>query len=109
MGSITSSSTSRRWSVALRADAVFRPTGIEHVLINVADPEASARFYEKVFGSISTRTNGRIWFRVGRSRVGVVKTPDGQRAGVNHFCVSAEPFNPDAVVAHLAALGRPLR
>lgn len=92
-------------AVTLREEPVFRPAGIEHVLLNVPDPEASARFYEKVFGPIATRTNGRIWFRVGRSRIGVIKTPDGQRPGVNHFCISAEPFNYDAVVSRIAALG----
>ncbi len=92
-------------TVALAAEAVFRPTGIEHVLLNVADPEASARFYEKVLGPVSLRNNNRIWFRVGRSRIGLLKTPEGQRPGVNHFCVSAEPFNYDAVVARLTALG----
>ena len=91
--------------VVLERDAVFRPTGIEHVLLNVADPEASVRFYEKVFGPVSRRNNNRVWFRVGRSRIGVLKTPEGQRPGVNHFCVSAEPFDYDAVVARLAALG----
>src|SRR4051812_17024195 len=37
-------------TVVLPEQSVFRPTGIEHVLLNVADPETSARFYEKVFG-----------------------------------------------------------
>jgi catechol 2,3-dioxygenase-like lactoylglutathione lyase family enzyme len=92
-------------AVALQEEAVFRPTGIEHVLLNVADPEASVRFYEKVFGPVSRRTNNRVWFQAGRSRIGLLKTPEGQRPGVNHFCVSADPFNYDAVVARLAALG----
>jgi catechol 2,3-dioxygenase-like lactoylglutathione lyase family enzyme len=92
-------------AVVLKQDALFRPAGIEHVLLNVADPEASARFYGKVFGPVSARRNNRIWFQVGRSRVGLLKTPDGQRSGVNHFCVSAAPFNYDTVVARLAALG----
>jgi catechol 2,3-dioxygenase-like lactoylglutathione lyase family enzyme len=92
-------------AVVLQREAVFRPTGIEHVLLNVADPETSARFYEKVFGPVSLRNNNRVWFRVGRSRIGLLKTPEGQRPGVNHFCVSAEPFDYDAVVARLAALG----
>jgi len=92
-------------AVVIKEDAVFRPTGIEHVLLNVADPEASAQFYERVFGPVSMRRNSRIWFQVGHSRIGLLKTPDGQRPGVNHFCVSAEPFNYDAVVARLAALG----
>ena len=92
-------------AVVLPDNALFRPTGIEHVLLNVADPDASARFYEKVFGPVAVRNNNRVWFRVGRSRIGLLKTPEGQRPGVNHFCVSAEPFNYDAVVARLAALG----
>ena len=91
--------------IVLQEDAVFRPVGIDHVLLNVADPEASARFYENVFGPVSRRNNDRIWFQLGRSRIGLLKTPDGQRPGVNHFCVSAQPFNYDAAVARLAALG----
>jgi catechol 2,3-dioxygenase-like lactoylglutathione lyase family enzyme len=92
-------------AIALKEDAVFRPTGIEHVLLNVADPETSAGFYEKVFGPVSVRRNDRLWFQVGRSRIGLLRTPDGQRPGVNHFCVSADAFHYDAVVTRLAALG----
>jgi len=92
-------------TITLQEDPVFRPTGIEHVLLNVADPEASAGFYEKVFGAVSVRNNNRIWFRVGRSRIGLLKTPEGQRPGVNHFCVSADPFDYDAVVARLTTRG----
>ena len=91
--------------IVLQGDAVFRPVGIEHVLLNVADPEASVRFYEKVFGPVSGRNNDRIWFQLGRSRIGLLRTPDGQRPGVNHFCVSARPFDYDAAISRLAALG----
>lgn len=91
--------------VALAGAPVFRPTGIEHVLINVADPEASVRFYEKVFGPVALRADKRIWFRVGRSRIGLIETPSGQRPGVRHFSVAAEPFNYDTAVARLSALG----
>jgi catechol 2,3-dioxygenase-like lactoylglutathione lyase family enzyme len=92
-------------AVVLEEAPVFRPTGIEHVLLNVADLEASVRFYEKVFGAVSRRDNNRVWFQLGRSRIGLSKTPEGQRPGVHHFCVSVEPFKYDAVVARLAARG----
>jgi catechol 2,3-dioxygenase-like lactoylglutathione lyase family enzyme len=92
-------------AVVLRDEPVFRPTGIEHVLLNVADPDTSARFYEKVLGPVSSRENNRVWFRVGRSRIGLLKTADGQRPGVHHFCVSAAPFDYGAAVGRLAALG----
>jgi catechol 2,3-dioxygenase-like lactoylglutathione lyase family enzyme len=92
-------------AVILRDEPVFRPVAIEHVLFNVADPEASARFYEKMLGPVSRRANGRIWFQIGRSRLGLLETPAGQKAGVNHFCVSAAPFDYDAAVARLTAIG----
>ena len=92
-------------AVALHEEPVFRPTGIEHVLLNVADPEAAVGFYEKGFGAVSLRNNNRIWFRVGRSRIGLLETPDGQRPGMSRLGVSAEPFNYDAVVARLVAQG----
>jgi catechol 2,3-dioxygenase-like lactoylglutathione lyase family enzyme len=91
--------------VTLKDEPVFRPTGIEHVLLHVTDPERSAAFYEKIFGPVSARNNNRIWFQVGRSRVGLLKTPAGQKAGVNHYCVSAEAFHYDAVVGRLQAMG----
>ena len=92
-------------SVTLRAEPVFRPTGIDHVLLNVSDPERSAAFYEKIFGPVSLRNNNRIWFQLGPSRVGLLKTPEGQKAGVNHYCVSAAAFDYDAVVQKLQAMG----
>jgi len=92
-------------AIVLREESVFRPTGIEHVLLNVTDPEASARFYEKVFGPASQRSNNRIWFRVGRSRIGLLKTTPGQPPGVNRFSVSAELFNYDRAIARLRTLG----
>lgn len=72
---------------------IFRPTGIDHILLNVSNPEQSATFFEKIFGPVTQRNNNRIWFQVGKSRVGLLKTPDGQRPGVNHYCVAAEAFD----------------
>jgi catechol 2,3-dioxygenase-like lactoylglutathione lyase family enzyme len=91
--------------VALQEEPMFRPIGIEHVLLNVADPEASAKFYEKVFGAVSLRDNTAMWFRVGRSRIGLRTTSDGQRSGMHHCLVSAAPFNYGAAVARLEARG----
>jgi hypothetical protein len=42
-------------TVVVRDEPVFRPAGIEHVLLNAADPEASARFYEKIFGPVAAQ------------------------------------------------------
>jgi catechol 2,3-dioxygenase-like lactoylglutathione lyase family enzyme len=92
-------------SVAAGAGPIFRPTGLDHILLNVADPEKSAAFYAKIFGPVTQRNNNRIWFQAGKSRVGLLQTPGGQRPGVNHYCVSAEAFDYDAVVKKLEQAG----
>jgi catechol 2,3-dioxygenase-like lactoylglutathione lyase family enzyme len=85
--------------------AIFHPLGLDHVLLNVPDPEKSATFYEKVLGPVAQRNNNRIWFQVGRSRVGLLKTPDGQRVGVNHFCVLSTVFDYANAVKKLEQAG----
>jgi catechol 2,3-dioxygenase-like lactoylglutathione lyase family enzyme len=90
-------------------EPIFQPAGIDHILINVSDPEKSAAFYEKILGPVSQRATDRIWFQVGTSRFGLTKTPAGQRAGVNHFCVSAAAFNYDASLKKLAEAGAKLQ
>ena len=85
--------------------AIFHPLGLDHVLLNVPDPEKSAAFYEKILGPVAQRNNSRIWFQVGTSRIGLLKTPDGQRAGVNHFCVLATVFDYDAAVKMVEQAG----
>jgi catechol 2,3-dioxygenase-like lactoylglutathione lyase family enzyme len=81
---------------------IFQPTGLDHILLNVSDPEKSAAFYEKIFGPVSQRNNNRIWFQVGKSRVGLLQTPSGQKPGVNHFCVAAAPFDYSTATKKLA-------
>lgn len=84
------------------AEPVFRPTGLDHILLNVSDPEKSTAFYEKIFGSVTQRNNNRIWFQAGRSRIGLLQAPSGQRPGVNHFCVSAAAFDYTTAMKKLA-------
>lgn len=87
------------------SEPIFDATGIDHILLNVSDPEKSAEFYAKIFGPVTQRNNNRIWFQAGKSRVGLLKTPEGGRAGVNHYCVSAAAFDYGAAVKKLEAAG----
>jgi catechol 2,3-dioxygenase-like lactoylglutathione lyase family enzyme len=80
---------------------IFQPTGLDHILLNVSDPERSAAFYQKIFGPISQRNNNRIWFQAGRSRIGLLQSTASQKPGVNHFCVSAAPFDYAAAIKKL--------
>jgi catechol 2,3-dioxygenase-like lactoylglutathione lyase family enzyme len=91
-------------SIAVDAP-IFRPTGIDHILLNVSNAEQSAAFFEKIFGPVAQRNNNRIWFQAGKSRVGLLQTPAGQRPGVNHYCVAAEPFDSNDATKKLAQAG----
>ena len=85
--------------------ALFQAAGLDHILLNVSDPEKSAAFYEKIFGPVTQRNNNRIWFQAGKSRIGLLQTPAGQRSGVNHFCVSAAAFDYASVTKKLEQAG----
>jgi len=97
--------TASRESVPLQAEPIFKPTGLDHILLNVTDQKKAAEFYAKIFGPGTSGANDRIWFQAGSARVGLLQTPAGQRAGVNHFCISAAAFNFDAVTKKLQAAG----
>lgn len=95
-------------SMALGGEPVFQPLGFDHILINVADPEKSAAFYEKIFGPVARRNNNRTWFQAGKTQIGLLQTPGGQRAGVNHYCVSAAPFDYASATKKLELAGASL-
>jgi len=97
--------TALRETVGLNEAPIFQATGLDHILLNVSDPEKSAGFYEKIFGPVTQRNNNRIWFQTGRSRIGLLQTPSGQKAGVNHFCVAAAAFEYAAVTKKLEQAG----
>jgi catechol 2,3-dioxygenase-like lactoylglutathione lyase family enzyme len=90
-------------------EPIFHPTGFDHILINVSDPAKSAAFYEKIFGPVARRNNNRTWFQAGKTQIGLLETPSGQGAGVNHFCVAAAPFDyADAIKKLELAGARPV-
>jgi catechol 2,3-dioxygenase-like lactoylglutathione lyase family enzyme len=91
--------------ISIGGETIFRPTGIDHILLNVTDPEKSALFYEKILGRVTQRNNNRIWFQAGTGRIGLLKTPDGEKAGVNHYCVAVEKFDYDTAVKKLQQAG----
>ena len=92
-------------TISIGGEPVFRPTGIDHILLNVTDPEKSTAFYEKILGPVTQRNNNRIWFQAGTGRIGLLQTPAGEKAGVNHYCISVEKFDYDAALQKLQAAG----
>jgi glyoxylase I family protein len=72
---------------------VFRPLGLDHILLRVSDMEKSAAFYQKVFGVAPQRTASppRMWFQIGSGRLGL--SPLGAGPGVDHFCIAVAAFD----------------
>lgn len=91
--------------IAMAEEPIFRATGLDHVVLNVTEPEKSVTFYQKFLGPPAQRNNNRIWFRAGTSRIGLQQRPAGQRLGVQYFCVTATAFNAEAATRRLQQMG----
>jgi len=92
---------------------------IDHVVLRVRDMDAMRRFYCDVLGAthVAYRPEfGMSHLKVGRSMIDLV-TVDGKlgKAGgaapgregrnLDHLCLRVEPFDQDAIVAHLKRHG----
>jgi glyoxylase I family protein len=93
--------------------------GIDHVVLRVSDVERSLAFYCDVLGCREERRSdalGLIQLRAGRNLIDLVDvdSPLGRAGGeppgntgrnVDHVALRIEPFDPDALAAHLEAHG----
>ena len=76
-------------------EPLLRPTGIDHILVNVSNMEKSTAFYEKIMGPIINPASRprRTWFSGGGgNRVGLALVGPGQKPGIDHYCLIA-PFD----------------
>jgi len=76
-------------------EPLIRPTGIDHILVNVSNVEKSAAFYEKIMGPVINPASRprRTWFSGGGgNRVGLALIGPGQKPGIDHYCLTA-PFD----------------
>jgi catechol 2,3-dioxygenase-like lactoylglutathione lyase family enzyme len=83
------------------------PTGVDHVLLHVADLEKGAQFYRILYGKEAMREKNpeRIWFQIGDTRLGLERVASGQKPRIEHFAVKVAAFERDTVVAGLRKLG----
>jgi catechol 2,3-dioxygenase-like lactoylglutathione lyase family enzyme len=89
--------------------SLFRPVGLNHVTLQVANLERSMRFYESLFGPSFTADPQRAQttaIRLGMGLLGLI-TNSVNPAGVDHFCVSVEGYEPNAVSEKLKQNGIP--
>jgi glyoxylase I family protein len=92
---------------------------IDHVVLRVSDAGAMVDFYCNVLGcSVERRQDGigLIQLRAGQSLIDLVSVdgklgrmggaaPGVEGRNMDHLCLRAEPFDRDAIVAHLQAHG----
>lgn len=92
---------------------------LDHVVLRVADLRAMKHFYVDVLGCTVEREReelGLYQLRAGSALIDLVPVdgPLGQKGGaapgaegrnMDHFCLAVEPFDADAIIAHLRAHG----
>ena len=92
---------------------------MDHVVLRVADLDASMRFYRDVLNCPIEKIQdqlGLYQLRAGSALIDLVPLsgPLGQRGGagpgaegrnMDHFCLRVDPFDADAITAHLHAHG----
>ncbi len=86
-------------------------TGLNELVLEVADLDAAARFYTEVLGfPVQSRSEKRVWVLVGeRSRIGLwtpqVGIADGRGGAHVHYAMHVPEADYDAAVATLRERG----
>lgn len=92
---------------------------IDHLVLRVRDVEAMVRFYGEVLGCPVHRIdekNQLVQLRAGRGLIDLVPldsalgraggaAPAREGRNMDHFCLAVEPWDADAIRAHLLAHG----
>jgi catechol 2,3-dioxygenase-like lactoylglutathione lyase family enzyme len=98
---------------------MFQVLGIDHIVLRVADLDRMLAFYCEVLGCVVERREdkiGLIQLRAGSALIDLVPVdselgrsggaaPGDEGRNLDHFCLRVEPFEEDAIRAHLARHG----
>jgi catechol 2,3-dioxygenase-like lactoylglutathione lyase family enzyme len=84
--------------------AMFKPLGIDHVVLRVRDQARSQRFYEDVLGCTLAKLNERIsliHLRFGDALIDLLPATEAGPVGPDHFCLSIHCDDLTAVAKEL--------
>ena len=98
---------------------MFRIRQIDHLVLRVVDIETMLAFYTGALGCTLEKTQAKIGLyqlRAGESLIDLVTVdgsigrmggaaPGRQARNLDHFCLRVEPFDADAIRAHLLVHG----
>jgi catechol 2,3-dioxygenase-like lactoylglutathione lyase family enzyme len=88
-------------------DPAVQAIGFDHIVLAVTDPEKSAVFYRRFFGTEISRTKKpeRIWFAVAKTRLRLETVAPGKMPAVDHICIKVAGFDRKGVTEKLKKLG----
>lgn len=94
---------------AAAGNAALRVTGLDHVVLRVADMDRAIAFYEQVLGlNVERRLPeiGLVQLRAGAAMIDLVpRTGEDGGRNMDHFAVRIERMDMPALSAHLRANG----
>ena len=85
-------------------DSILHGVDVNHVALRVSDVGRSVEWYQKLIGlKIISRAATSAFLGLGENFLALFQRSDG--GGADHFCFSVEDYEPDTVMAKLAAHG----
>jgi hypothetical protein len=94
----------------VETNGLVTPLGLDHVMLNVRDIDASMPYYHFVYGKevdgARQHNPERLWLNLkADTRIGLRAAPAGQSPRIEHFCIKVRPFDREAVTAGLKKIG----
>lgn len=94
----------------IESNGLVIPLGLDHVMLNVKDINASLPYYHFVYGKdidgVREHNPERLWLNLkADTRIALQQAPAGQSPRIEHFCIKVKPFDREAVTAGLKKIG----